>query len=79
MQPHAHNILTHVVDVDDDHKTFGKLGLWAPSSGGRDVFTSIAYVFQPLGYGSPPKRADTCQKYARNMQKNNRNPENFKK
>jgi hypothetical protein len=24
---------------------FGQLGLWAPSSGVRDVFTSIAYVF----------------------------------
>jgi hypothetical protein len=24
---------------------FGQVGLWAPSSGARDVFTSIAYVF----------------------------------
>jgi hypothetical protein len=25
--------------------SFGQLGLWAPSSGARDVFTSTAYVF----------------------------------
>jgi hypothetical protein len=27
---------------------FGQLGLWAPSSGAQDVFTSTAYVFTSL-------------------------------
>jgi hypothetical protein len=30
---------------------FGQLGLWAPSAGVRDVFTSTAYVFTNLSHG----------------------------
>jgi hypothetical protein len=31
-------------DPDDDNKPVWPLGLWAPSSEGRDVSTSITYV-----------------------------------
>jgi len=31
-------------DDDDDNKPVWPLGLWAPSSEGRDVSTSITYV-----------------------------------
>jgi hypothetical protein len=31
--------------------SFGQLGLWAPSSEGRDVSTSMAYVFTSPRYG----------------------------